>query len=206
MSPKRERIDPMGTKRKGILFVISAPSGAGKTTLIGRVVRVLQGLSLSVSCTTRRPRPGEVHGKDYFFISMEEFQDMADKKMLLEWAMVHGMLYGTPASNLKVLDEGDDLVLDIDTQGATLIKRQIPDGVFIYIMPPSLKTLEDRLRARGGDSEEAVAIRLRNAEKELDHAGWYDYIIINKDIDEASKALQSIIIAERSRAHRVLAS
>ena len=131
---------------------------------------------------------------------------MADTGLLLEWAMVHGMLYGTPASNLEVLDSGDDLVLEIDTQGAAQIKRQIPDGVFIYIMPPSLKILEDRLRARGGDSEEAVAMRLRNAQKELDQAEWYDYIVINKEIDEASKQLASIVIAERCKARRVLVS
>ncbi|RLB07616.1 MAG: guanylate kinase [Deltaproteobacteria bacterium] len=189
---------------KGILFVVSAPSGAGKTTLLRRVVSRLPGVSLSISCTTRAPRPGEQEGVDYFFISRAEFIDMMREDRFIEWAQVHGDLYGTPRSNLERLQQGEDLILEIDTQGARKIREELKDGVLIFILPPSLEVLEERLRSRGGDSEEAIQARLQNAQKELDQMTWYDYIVVNREIEEATKELASIIIAERCRTARVL--
>ena len=189
---------------KGILFVVSAPSGAGKTTLLRRVVSRLPGVSLSISCTTRAPRPGEQEGVDYFFISRAEFMDMMREGRFIEWAQVHGDLYGTPRSNLERLRQGEDLILEIDTQGARKIREELKDGVLIFILPPSLEVLEERLRSRGGDSEEAIQARLQNAQKELDQMTWYDYIVVNREIEEATKELASIIIAERCRTARVL--
>jgi guanylate kinase len=190
---------------RGIIFVVSAPSGAGKTTLWKEVLSRVSGLSLSVSYTTRAPRPGEREGKDYFFISREGFLDMVREGKFIEWAEVYGDLYGTPMSNLEKLKTGEDLILEIDTQGAKTIKGELKqEGVLIFIIPPSNEVLRERLMARDGDSKEAIKARLQNAKKELDQATWYDYIVLNEEIEEAVKALISIIIAERCKRHRVL--
>jgi guanylate kinase len=190
---------------KGILFVVSAPSGAGKTTLVRKVISQLSGVSLSVSCTTRAPRPGEQEGVDYFFVTRDEFNAMERKGMFIEWARVHGDLYGTPRTNLERLRLGEDLVLEIDTQGARKIKEAFKDGVLIFILPPSLEILKERIKARGGDAEEAIQARLHNAQKELDQKERYDYIVVNTEIEEATRALVSIIIAERCKTARMLA-
>jgi guanylate kinase len=190
--------------RHGILFVVSAPSGAGKTTLVRKVISQLPGVSLSVSCTTRAPRPGEQQGVDYCFISREEFDARERDGRFIEWAPVHGDLYGTPRANVERLEGGEDLILEIDTQGAKKIREAFPDGVLIFILPPSLEVLGGRLRARGGDSEEAIAARLRNAQKELDQMAWYDYIVVNTELEEATQELSSIIRAERCKTVRVL--
>jgi guanylate kinase len=190
---------------KGILFVVSAPSGAGKTTLVRRVIAELPRVHLSVSCTTRVPRSGEEEGIDYFFISPDEFNAMERAGKFIEWAQVHGDLYGTPRANLEVIQRAEDLVLEIDTQGARKIREEFSDGVFIFIRPPSLEILKERLQARGGDSKEAIEARLNNAQKELDQMAWYDYIVVNKEIEEATKQLASIIVAERCKGARVLA-
>lgn len=189
---------------RGIIFVVSAPSGAGKTTLLKEVISRLPGVSLSVSCTTRDPRKGERDRVDYTFISRQGFLDMVREGKFIEWAEVHGDLYGTPRSNLGKLQTGEDLILEIDTQGARTIKEELKRGVLIFILPPSHKILRERLMARNGDSKEAIKARLQNAKKELDQVTWYDYIVINEDIEEAVKELISIIIAERCRSHRVL--
>jgi guanylate kinase len=194
----------MAHKASGILFVVSAPSGAGKTTIVRRVIAQLPGVSVSLSCTTRAPRPGEHEGVDYSFITRAEFSAMEQAGRFIEWAQVHGDLYGTPRANLERLQNGGDLVLEIDTQGARKIRDQFSDVVLIFILPPSLEVLQGRLQSRGGDSEEAIRARLHNAQKELDQMAWYDYIVINKDIDEAARQLVSIIIAERCRTARVL--
>ena len=191
-------------REKGILFVVSAPSGAGKTTLVRKVISELRGVHLSVSCTTRAPRPGEQKGVDYFFISRDEFNAMERAGTFIEWAQVHGDLYGTPRANLEKLQHGDDLVLEIDTQGAKKIREEFNDGVLIFIRPPSLEILTGRLRSRGGDSEEAIQARLHNAQKELDQIAWYDYIVVNNEIEEATRHVASIIIAERCKTARVL--
>jgi guanylate kinase len=189
---------------QGILFVVSAPSGAGKTTLVRRVIEQLPGVSLSVSCTTRAPRPDEQEGTDYFFITRDEFNAMERAGKFLEWAQVHSDLYGTPRANMVKLQHGEDLVLEIDTQGARKVREELPDGVLIFIRPPSLEVLRKRLQTRGGDSDEAMHARLQNAQKELDQMAWYDYIVVNDDIEEATRHLASIIIAERSKTARVL--
>jgi guanylate kinase len=189
---------------QGILFVVSAPSGAGKTTLVRKVIEQLPGVNLSVSCTTRAPRPEEREGTDYFFITRDEFNAMGREGKFLEWAHVHGDLYGTPRANMTKLQHGEDLVLEIDTQGARKIREELNDGVLIFIRPPSLEVLQERLQTRGGDSEEAMQARLQNAQKELDQMAWYDYIVVNDDIEEATRHLASIIIAERCKAARVL--
>ena len=194
----------MVRRKKGILFVVSAPSGAGKTTLVRKVISELGGVHLSVSYTTRAPRPGEQEGVDYCFISHEAFNDMKRAGAFIEWAQVHGDLYGTPRANLEKLQQGDDLVLEIDTQGAKKIRKEFNDGVLIFIQPPSLEVLQERLRSRGGDSEEAIQARLRNAQKELDQMAWYDYIVVNDEIEEATRQVASIIIAERCKAARIL--
>jgi len=194
----------MENRQKGILFVVSAPSGAGKSTLVRQVMSRVQEISLSVSCTTRDPRPGERDGTDYFFVPRTEFLARVDQGLFVEWAQVHGALYGTLRSNLAELENGKDLILEIDTQGARRIKEEVSDGVFIFVLPPSMEVLEERLRGRGEDSEKAVQARLLNAQKELDQASWYDYIVVNDEIERATGRLASIIIAERCKTTRFL--
>jgi guanylate kinase len=195
----------MASGKKGILFVISAPSGAGKTTIVRKVISQLPGVSLSISCTTRAPRPGEQDGVDYSFITRAEFNAMEQGGRFIEWARVHGDLYGTPRANMEKLSQGEDLVLEIDTQGARKIREVFSDAVLIFILPPSLEVLKGRLRSRGGDAEEAIEARLHNAQKELDQMARYDYIVVNQEIEEATRQVASIIMAERCKAARVLA-
>jgi guanylate kinase len=195
----------MASREKGVLFVVSAPSGAGKTTIVRRVISQLAGVSLSISCTTRAPRPGEREGVDYAFITRAEFDAMEQEGRFIEWAQVHGDLYGTPRANLEILSQGVDVVLEIDTQGARRIRERFGDAVLIFILPPSLEVLQGRLRSRGGDAEEAIAARMQNAQKELDQTARYDYIVVNEEIEEATREVASIIIAERCKTVRVLA-
>ena len=195
----------MASREKGVLFVVSAPSGAGKTTIVRRVISQLAGVSLSLSCTTRSPRPGEQEGVDYSFITRAEFNALEKAGRFIEWAEVHGDLYGTPRANLERLGHEEDLVLEIDTQGARKIREVFSDAVLIFILPPSLEVLQGRLRSRGGDAEEAIRARLQNAQKELDQMSGYDYIVVNEEIEEATREVASIIIAERCKAVRVLA-
>jgi guanylate kinase len=195
----------MARREKGVLFVVSAPSGAGKTTIVRRVISQLAGVSLSLSCTTRAPRPGEQEGVDYSFITRAEFNALEKAGRFIEWAEVHGDLYGTPRANLERLGHEEDLVLEIDTQGARKIREVFSDAVLIFILPPSLEVLQGRLRSRGGDAEEAIRARLQNAQKELDQMSGYDYIVVNEEIEEATREVASIIIAERCKAVRVLA-
>ncbi|HEX16154.1 MAG TPA: guanylate kinase [Deltaproteobacteria bacterium] len=190
-------------KPKGILFVISAPSGTGKTTLIQELMKEVDGLSFSVSYTTRRPRPGEVQGRDYHFVSRKDFLRMADEGRFLEWAEVHGDLYGTPLESLYP-PEGTDMILDIDPQGAKKVRQMRRDAVLIFIVPPSLEELERRLRKRGKDSEEAIKGRLKDAREELAQIPLYDYIVVNDQFGEALRCLSSIIRAERCKMERVV--
>jgi guanylate kinase len=189
---------------KGFLFVLSAPSGCGKTTILKRVMAELPGLVFSVSHTTRSPRTGEVNGRDYHFVDTTGFLEIADQQPsgFLEWAKVHGNLYGTSRQDVEArLRKGLDVVLDIDVQGAALIRNNA-DPVSVFIAPPSLAELGRRLRGRGTESEESLRVRLANAEKEMEDAGEYDYLIVNDKLDEAVEALKSIIIAERCRRRR----
>ncbi len=188
------------SRRRGILFVISAPSGAGKTTLCRELMKAFPDLNLSVSYTTREKRRGEVDGRDYRFIDRKSFQKMIDEGQFAEWAEVHGELYGTSIKSIREAErEGRDLILDIDWQGAKQIKERIGKGVYIFILPPSMEELERRLRSRGKDSDEVIERRLKNAEEELRHAEWYDYNVMNDDLDEALSCLKAIVIAERCR-------
>jgi guanylate kinase len=187
-------------KRGGLIFVISAPSGAGKTTLVREVIRQLPGLRFSVSFTTRLPRPNEKEGEDYHFVSHSIFQKMVERNEFLEWAEVLGNRYGTPRPDLKELEsEGVDLILDIDTQGAKKIMKEISQPVLIYLLPPSLKILTERLINRGVDSLEMVKFRLSNARRDMEEAYGYHYVIINDSIEDALEKLKSIIVAERCR-------
>lgn len=189
----------------GRLFVISAPSGAGKTTLLKGVMARLPGLSFSVSHTTRPPRPGEHAGIDYHFVSREEFLAMIDKGWFLEYAEVHGNLYGTSRSAVdRQRRTGVDVILDIDVQGASILRRGAVDlmATYIFIAPPSLKELERRLRGRGTESAETILVRLENARSELLAAREYEYLVVNDTLEETVDLLSSIIVAERARGHR----
>jgi guanylate kinase len=184
----------------GLIFIISAPSGTGKTTLVREVIRQLPGLQFSVSFTTRLPRPDEKEGEDYHFVSHSVFQKMVEKKEFLEWAEVLGNRYGTPRPDLKKIErEGVDLILDIDTQGAKKVTKEIVQPVLIYLLPPSLKELKERLIKRGVDSLERIKFRLSNARRDMEEAYGYHYVIINDSIEDALEKLKSIIVAERCR-------
>jgi guanylate kinase len=190
------------TKERGVglIFIISAPSGTGKTTLVRELIQELPGLRFSVSFTTRLPRPDEREGEDYHFVSHSTFQKMVERNEFLEWAEVLGNRYGTPRPDLKKMElEGVDLILDIDTQGAKKVTKEIAQPVLIYLLPPSLRVLRERLINRGVDSLERVKFRLSNARKDMEEAYGYHYVIINDRIDDALEKLKSIIVAERCR-------
>ena len=188
---------------RGTLFVVSSPSGGGKGTLIRHVLDCVENLSYSVSYTTRAPRPGEVDGREYFFVSRETFKEMVAAGEFLESACVHGNFYGT--SKKQVLEEtaaGADIILEVDVQGAASVRELLMDSVSIFILPPSYEVLRQRLIARGTDSPEQLEVRLRNAPEELKHYSAFDYVIINDEIDRAAAQLASIIYAERARCMR----
>ncbi len=190
---------------RGDLFVISAPSGAGKTTLCTRLLDELSGLEFSISHTTRSPRPNEVHGKDYFFVSEDEFQRLVKEDAFLEWARVHGNFYGTSKEQvISKLSKGIDVILDIDVQGARQVKERFPGAITIFILPPSWEVLEERLKSRGSEDKEKLRIRLQNALKELEEVTSYEYVVINDKLDVALQELKSIIVATRLKSKRVL--
>lgn len=192
------------TPARGSLFVVSAPSGAGKTTLIREALPGLGPVRFSVSATTRPQRPGEREGVDYFFVSRETFDAMAARDEFLEWARVHDNLYGTPASAVSAaLDEGTDVMLDIDVQGAAQVRSRMPQSVQVLVVPPSFEVLRNRLEGRGQDDPDTVAVRLRNAKAELARFGEYDYVIINDDLREAVENLKGIIRARRVGVERL---
>jgi len=185
---------------KGLVFVISAPSGTGKTTLVRAVMEELQDLHFSVSYTTRRPRANEREGEDYHFVSSPVFEKMVERGEFLEWAEVLGNCYGTALVNLNDLAARKmDLILDIDTQGAKKVLEKIDQAVLIYILPPSLEALRERLVNRGLDSLEMIQFRLASAKRDMEEAHWYHYLIVNERIEDAIEKLKAIIIAERCR-------
>lgn len=191
----------------GLPFIISSPSGGGKTTILRKVFAELPGLVFSVSHTTRPSRAGEVDGRDYHFVGVEEFTSIREQSPsgFLEWARVHDNFYGTSRREVeKLLGEGLDVVLDIDIQGARQVKEAI-EAVSIFIAPPSLAELERRLRGRGTESEEVVALRLANARRELAAASEYDYLVVNDSLAEAVETVRSIIIGERAKRRRGIA-
>jgi len=188
---------------RGLLIVVSSPSGGGKGTLIDRVLRTVPGLSYSVSFTTRAPRPTEQNGREYFFIDQSTFETMIAHGDFLEWANVYGHLYGTSASQVEhERGHGRDIVLEIDVQGAESIRRKVPDLVSVFILPPSFEMLRERLLARGTDSPADLERRLRGAAKEVGQYRYFHYVILNDDIDRASQQLASVIYAERARRDR----
>lgn len=183
--------------RMGFLIVITAPSGTGKTTIYRRVLNRKQDLVFSVSYTTRKKREDEEEGVDYFFIDNETFNRMREREEFLEWAVVHNDLYGTEKSQvIRILTRGKICILDLDVQGALNVMKQYPDAVTIFIKPPSMKELERRLKKRGTEGEEIVRVRLRNAEKELEYARFFQYIIVNDKVENAVKKLEEIIETE----------
>jgi guanylate kinase len=189
---------------KGNLFIISAPSGTGKTTILKRVISELESIVFSVSHTTRAPRIGEKEGVDYFFVEKDTFETMQKQGLFLEWAEVHANLYGTSSHAVKELTEqGKDVILDIDVQGARQVMDKVREKVFfVFIAPPSLQELEKRLANRGTESESVISTRLKNAHDEMKSLEHYDYVIVNEQVDRAVEVLKSIIIAERSRKRR----
>lgn len=191
-------------KRRGTLVVVSAPSGAGKTTLCHEVRQLVPDLFYSVSYTTRAPRPGEVNGKDFHFVTDVEFLAMRDRDEFAEWAEVHGHRYGTPAKALEsALERGLDVILDIDTHGARQLRQRYPEAVSIFIMAPSMKELEARLRERKSDAAVEIVRRLNRAREEISAWRQYDYLIINRDVKEAVDQLATVIQAERWRTSRL---
>lgn len=191
-------------ERRGIMIVLSSPSGAGKTTLTRGLLADNPDIAMSVSATTRSPRPGEVDGKDYFFIDKDRFSEMRDAGQFLEHARVFDNYYGTPSEPVfDALEDGRDVLFDIDWQGAQQLTEAASDDLIkIFILPPSLRELEKRLRSRAQDSDETIAKRMSKSESEISHWAEYDYVIVNDDIAEAQLKLQTIISAERLRRKR----
>jgi len=190
--------------RRGTLFVVSAPSGAGKTTLCREMRLRLHDLAYSVSVTTRPPRPGEIDGTDFRFVTRTQFEDMVKQGQMAEWATVHTNLYGTPAAPMEAaLRDGRDVLLDIDTQGAAQLRARYPDAVLVFVVAPSMGELEQRLRERRSDSEREITRRLQRAREEVMLWNRYDYLIVNRDVKEAMEQLESIIQAERCRVARL---
>lgn len=191
------------TKPQGLLLVVSGPSGAGKGTICNLLREKLPELAYSVSVTTRQPRPGEVDGQDYFFKTVPQVKDMIFRGELLEYAQVYGNYYGTPKPYVqKLLDEGKDVLLEIDIQGALQIKKVFPGGVFVFVVPPSLEELSARIYKRGTDKEDVIRQRLAAATHELVYANEYDYIIVNDVAEKAADRVLTLLEAERYRAAR----
>jgi guanylate kinase len=188
----------------GTVFIISAPSGSGKSTLVNRLMNEVDKLRFSVSYTTRQARGQEKDGESYYFVTRAEFEARLERNEFLEHAQVFGNYYGTHQSQREIaFAAGCDLVLDIDVQGARQLKSKVPDAVTIFILPPSRQILEQRLRARGEDSEEVVMRRLKEAADEIRNYHLYDYVLVNREVDESAKTLCSIVRAERVRRSRV---
>jgi len=187
----------------GLFLVVSAPSGTGKTSICREVMKMYPGIRFSTSYTSRTPRPGEINGKDYFFVSRDEFEAMAGRGEFIEWAENYGQLYGTSVSVLDAYAEDNrDVILDVDPRGAKAFKARYPGAVFVFILPPSLEELRSRLRNRGHEDEEALARRFGNAVAEIGEVEWYDYIIFNDTLPEAIDLLRAIYLAEKNRTSR----
>ncbi len=190
--------------RRGLMFILSSPSGAGKTTLAERLLKKEDQMTLSISATTRPRRPGEAHGQDYFFVAEDEFFRMRDEGEFLEWANVFGHYYGTPRGLVEsTLSKGQDVLFDIDWQGAQQLAQVAGDDVVkVFILPPSREELERRLRQRAQDSEDVVQKRMAKADAEISHWAEYDYVIVNYDLDESEQLLSAILFAERLKRRR----
>lgn len=191
-------------KIKGRLFIVSAPSGSGKTTLCKKLVSILPDLDFSISYTTRLPRPGEINEVDYFFVSREKFVSMIEKGEFIEWAEVYDELYGTSKEFLdRLVNAGKDVILDIDVQGAMQIKNKIKGGIFIFVLPPSLDILIERLKKRSTESPDIIEKRVNRAISEIQNYVEYDYVIINDIFEEALAELKSIVICQRVKTEMI---
>ena len=192
------------TDRRGILFIISAPSGTGKTTLCKQLTTNLPGLWHSISYTTRKPRLGEEHGRDYYFIEEQTFQEMVARNEFVEWAHVYGHLYGTPRKSLtEHIDQGIDVLLEIDVQGAMQVRKRFEDSVSIFILPPSMTVLRSRLQTRASDTPEEIQRRLHKVKEEVWSYREYAYIVRNEDLDKSLRDLESIFWSERLKTKRL---
>ena len=190
---------------KPLLLIISSPSGAGKTTLTARLLAEVKGLTFSISHTTRQPRQNETNSKEYHFVSRSEFERLIEQGAFLEWAEVHGNLYGTSKAEIASRRGDRGIVFDIDHQGARQIKCAAPDAVAVFILPPSMSVLEQRLRGRASEDEATVQRRFGVAKREIEHYGLFDYVLVNAELEEATKKLTSIFLAEECRRSRVAA-
>ena len=180
--------------KNGTLFVISSPSGGGKSTVISKILEKNQNLSYSISATTRKPRAGENEGEDYYFMTKKQFREYVKDNRFLEWAEVHNNYYGTLKSQItEMLENGKHVILDIDVQGGKAVKECMPESVLIFLMPPSIEELEKRLRSRGTDSDEDIVRRLLAAEQEMEQKDKYDYTVVNDTIDQSVKKVETII-------------
>jgi len=189
---------------KGSFIVVSAPSGTGKSSICKRLLEACPEIRFSVSYTTRQPRPNEVHGKDYFFISRQEFEKRIKQNEFAEWTENYGNLYGTSMETIKdTLADGGDLLLDIEPRGAKIIKQKFRGGVFVFVLPPSREELLRRLKGRGYETADVIRTRFDRAEKELQEISWYDYIIFNEDLETAANKLVAIYIAQTCRLNRL---
>lgn len=192
-----------GLQRRGLLVVISAPSGGGKSAVLRRLIAEGPAIQYSISYTSRPPRGDEADGLNYHFVSRETFEAMAAADEFYEYAEVHGNLYGTPAKVVEAaIDEGTDIAMDLDVQGGLNVKQRRPRAVLIFLMPPSMEVLEQRLRDRDEDGEKAIQLRMNNARREIEHWDQYDYVVMNDDIDRTVSEVRAIIGAERRRAVR----
>lgn len=192
------------TKGKGNLIVISAPSGAGKGTVIDGVMKINNNLWLSVSMTSRKMRSNDIPGETYFFVSKEEFEERIKEGVFLEYAIYNGNYYGTPKDKIQEkLDQGIDVILEIEIQGALKVKELVPDAIFIFILPPSMKELRRRLVNRGTDSKEKVLERFKTAYKEINEVTKYNYVVINDEVEKAVSKVNAILLSERCRVDRI---
>jgi guanylate kinase len=195
----------MTYKVKGILMVLSGPSGVGKGTVCRALRSRETSLDYSISVTTRSPRAGERNGVEYFFKTKEEFQQMIEKQELLEWAEYAGNFYGTPLNYVReTLDQGQDVILEIEVQGAMQVKKNFPEAMFIFLAPPSLSELKNRIEGRGTETAESIATRLSIAKEEIEMMAHYDYVVENDEVESACDRIEAIVVAEHCRRERVI--